>query len=566
MINQRSISISEAPRTSVAGRNISIDGLQKRSTSQASKIAEDYSNKKSMHYIAQEKSKVTEDEDFKKLIDDKIYKLKMKFWWFSWIASLNHALNYVTTSYASSLLDPLLGGIILGLTWTLNAVSGLTIATPAVRILGFKTSMVISLWGYAIQIATLYWAVVTDDVNTAWTVAIIGSTVAGFTSAIWWTSQGVYFDDICVAIDEQFVVYEHHVGSVSFDNLDETADATPNGSSKPTLTIDSIRADLASHWTMIYQSADIIVFLSLSIFPITGVISITEVLLGLVILGVITSVLGMSFENVKVSNREVSMKEIYNGVVAVPKQFKTDARVSLLAPFVFGFGITTAMFAYYINDDVVSSNLGTVTLGFLEAWSYFVAVLSAYPYSWIANRFVKGQDWVIQFGSFAFLLCGVFVLSFNDETLGLWPVILFVKGLYGLGRGVFEGSCRAVYAQMFTGEDLSTAFSGQTLSAGFSGGICFFLFGVLNQMAIASITIVNGLVAIATYSVLMYGVEPTKRVPWKAICCNTHCRQTQQQLVGASVSTSGNRSGEERNPMLNPRPSEGGLSLHEPLI
>jgi hypothetical protein len=29
--------------------------------------------------------------------------------------------------------------------------------------------------------------------------------------------------------------------------------------------------------------------------------------------------------------------------------------------------------------------------------------------------------------------------------------------------GVFEGSCRAVYAELFTGEELSTAFSGQVL-------------------------------------------------------------------------------------------------------
>ena len=33
-----------------------------------------------------------------------IDKLRKQFWWFSLIASLNHALNYVVTSYATSLL------------------------------------------------------------------------------------------------------------------------------------------------------------------------------------------------------------------------------------------------------------------------------------------------------------------------------------------------------------------------------------------------------------------------------------------------------------------------------
>ena len=30
--------------------------------------------------------------------------LKRRFWWFAVVASLNHALNYVVTSYATSLL------------------------------------------------------------------------------------------------------------------------------------------------------------------------------------------------------------------------------------------------------------------------------------------------------------------------------------------------------------------------------------------------------------------------------------------------------------------------------
>lgn len=92
--------------------------------------------------------------------------LKRGFLWFAVIASLNHALNYVVNSYATTLLSAKLGGICLGLNWILNAVSGLTIATPIVRIFGFKYAMIISFWGYAFQIATLYVAVVNPSI--AW--------------------------------------------------------------------------------------------------------------------------------------------------------------------------------------------------------------------------------------------------------------------------------------------------------------------------------------------------------------------------------------------------------------
>lgn len=59
-----------------------------------------------------------------------------QFLYFSVIASTNHALNYVVNAFATSLLDQQLGGIILGILWTLNSISGLTIATPVVRRLG----------------------------------------------------------------------------------------------------------------------------------------------------------------------------------------------------------------------------------------------------------------------------------------------------------------------------------------------------------------------------------------------------------------------------------------------
>jgi hypothetical protein len=461
---------------------------------------------------------------------EEIKSLKRKFWWFSLVASLNHALNYVVTSYATSLLNHSLAGIILGLSWSLNAVSGLTVATAIVRRFGFKYSMIISLWGYAIQIATLYWAVKTDDDLTSWIVAIAGSTLSGFTSAVWWTSQGVYFEDVCQSIDRLMSRWQSH----------------------RVTGIDSIRADLSAHWTVIYQSADIVVFLTLSVFPAAKVLGIDEVLFCLVILGIITSLLGFTFENIGSDSKELPWSEIWEAIIAVPEQYRSDCRVSLLGPFVFGFGITTALFAYYVNSDAISdsSNLGTVSLGFLEAFSYFVAVISAYPYAYVANSFEKGQDWVIQFGSVAFMSCGVLLLVLNNEQLGTWNYILFAKFLYGLGRGVFEGSCRAVYAKMFTGKDLSTAFSGQTLSAGFSGGISFFVFSAISRNAIGLITVSNGILAVGCYFLLMYRIDPLKPTSWSELCGGKYQRLSMSER---SPNTNGDQSASishVRSPLL----------------
>ena len=236
------------------------------------------------------------------------------------------------------------------------------------------------------------------------------------------------------------------------------------------------------------------------------------------LLGIGTALLGVTFDDIGTESDIISWHQICTSVTAVPKQFIYDARAGLLAPFVFGFGITTAMFCYYVNFNIItsSSTLGMASIGFFESFSYLIAIIAAYPYAYVSNSYADGRHWVMLFGSLSFCMCGVAVFFFSNDQLSIWWIMLIVKLFYGLGRGVFEGSCRAVYAELFTGDDLPTAFSGQTLSAGFSGGVCFFMYGCLQKESIASITMINGLLALLTYSVLMK-LDNTKPVAWSEI-------------------------------------------------
>ena len=77
-----------------------------------------------------------------------------------------------------------------------------------------------------------------------------------------------------------------------------------------------------------------------------GIITIT------IITGIITALLGSTFDEIIPEggiHKVISLSDILDAIAAVPKQYAADCRVSLLAPFVFGFGISTAMFAYYVN-------------------------------------------------------------------------------------------------------------------------------------------------------------------------------------------------------------------------
>jgi len=70
---------------------------------------------------------------------------------------------------------------------------------------------------------------------------------------------------------------------------------------------------------------------------------------------------------------------------------------------------------------------------------------------------------------------------------------------------------------MFTGDDLSTAFSGQTLAAGLSGGVCFFVFGTLVRSSIGGVVIGNGVLAIASYTVIMMMVDRNRVTSWGSL-------------------------------------------------
>lgn len=226
------------------------------------------------------------------------------------------------------------------------------------------------------------------------------------------TAQGVCFELTCKKIND--------CQAPRVDSL--------NGS------MNDIRANLSANWTIIYQVSDIVVFLSLSMLPILASTKLSAVLFFQTLLGAITAVLGLTFDDLDDKGSSFDLSAILAGVSAVPKQFRDDCRATLFAPFVFGFGITTAMFAYYLNANVVSNSesLGEVSLGFLEAFSYFVATASAYPYAFISNSFTGGQHIVIQFGSLCFMLTGVVVIFLSNEELSTWTNILIIKGLYGL--------------------------------------------------------------------------------------------------------------------------------------
>ena len=293
---------------------------------------------------------------------ERIQFLYRHFYYFSAVCSINHALPYVACSYSSSILQPSDASFILGLSWFLNAVSGLTIANTCVVRFGYKVSMIISLFGFALQACALYFAALDNTDRLANLCLIVGSVISGITSAIWWTAQGVCFNITCHKIAAALQEGDVGVNYGSLAGEERTGEAYE-------ASVGRIRARLSSSWTLIYQLSDIAVFLSLSLFPIfIPSLSITTMLLWLAGIGLLTALLGFTLSDLGDNGTVLDFDGLKKNASAVIVQFSGDSRSVMLAPFIFGFGIATATYSDYFNYTYVSnsSNLGPLYIGLLE--------------------------------------------------------------------------------------------------------------------------------------------------------------------------------------------------------
>ena len=206
------------------------------------------------------------------------------------------------------------------------------------------------------------------DTVTAWSVAITGGVVADSISAIWRTAHGVVcFEEVCLAMDAEIR-------------------AAPAG--KLCGSLDSLRADLSAHWTIIYQLADIAIFLCLSACPTTGLVSVQQVLLSLVCLGVCTA--------------GAAGRQLPGGQSGAHAAGRLPGPGHRLAGLPGGLQLLRGR-----------------------------PLRRALCLPCISQRFIQGQglDWVLQLGSLAFLSSGLAGLALSQQQLGSWLVLLAVKGL-----------------------------------------------------------------------------------------------------------------------------------------
>jgi len=147
------------------------------------------------------------------------------------------------------------------------------------------------------------------------------------------------------------------------------------------------------------------------------------------------------------------------------------------------FGVSAAFMNGVVNSSYASPNstLGGNSIGTLLALTSLFAACFATLFGKIHMCVGKGP--IILFGSVAFAALSTSVLFFKpsqeNDYWGYWLMTLYL--LQGLGRSVYEGTNKAIFADFFPGMQAVGAFANQMMQNSIAFFTCFILQAVLPE-------------------------------------------------------------------------------------
>lgn len=192
---------------------------------------------------------------------------------------------------------------------------------------------------------------------------------------------------------------------------------------------------------------------------------------------------------------------IWVNVAATGNLLFSDVRLALMIPFQVAFGLASSFVPFYVFGTVISDSddLGGTYIGVLGSVVVLTGAVTAIPAAWAAERF--GKQVVMTCGGMGLVCAGLSFLFLDNDQIGTWPVIIPYLIIYGIGRGTWENTNKAVIADFFASNPSTNtaAFAGISFTSGLAGAVGYFLFPNISRDAIACVVTAFGGIAIISY-------------------------------------------------------------------
>lgn len=198
---------------------------------------------------------------------------------------------------------------------------------------------------------------------------------------------------------------------------------------------------------------------------------------------------------------------LVNSFAAI-KLVSTDPALAFLIPFQIAFGFASSFVPYYILGTVIdkSSLLGPTYLGLLSAIIVLTGTIIAIPLSMVTS--VVGKPVVMTIGALALSYTGFALLIFSNQVLGTWTYILIYLIIFGIGRGIWENTNKAIIADLYVDSNQSTAaFAAITFFNGIAGAAGYFSFDSMTRLEMAELVMITALLSIPCYLISAHIIQ-----------------------------------------------------------
>lgn len=386
--------------------------------------------------------------------------------------SFNHGCVVSCLAYATTELGDDLGGYGSGALYICYALTAFFLSKPVVSMVGPKNGLLLGVGGYCVYVAGFLASVIFSSI--AWPVFIISCSIGGVAGGLLWTSQGRYFARNAKLYSEATSIPAEKVNA-TFAGVFATS----------YLGLEMVTKVLATLiWLGAPDSAPYIVF---SVYAVIAFVSC-----------IVVATISDLDES---GTYDFACETVTNNSIAAGRLVVEDPRLALVIPFQIAFGFCSSFVPYYVFGTIIgdSSSLGSTYVGLLSAVIVLTGAVTAIPAAWAANEW--GKPIVMTIGGLCLSFAGMALFFAGNSELGTWAFIVPYLVIYGMGRGTWENTNKAVIADLFVEmPDLSTsAFAAISFSNGLAAAIGYFTFSYMSRLQMAGLVMGTALAAIASY-------------------------------------------------------------------
>jgi hypothetical protein len=185
----------------------------------------------------------------------------------------------------------------------------------------------------------------------------------------------------------------------------------------------------------------------------------------------------------------------------------SETRLLLLIPFQLCVGLAFSFVPFYVFGTIIadSDDLGSAYVGLISACIPLTGSAMAFPTAAVASKVGKPVPMTV--GAFGLGMAGLAVILFSDETLGTWPVIMSYIVVYGIGRGVYENTNKAVVVDFFNNKNnisnkssnITAAFAATNFARNIASAFGYFAFNHISRFEMSLLVLVFAFIGLMCY-------------------------------------------------------------------